>query len=182
MAKRNQSQAQLDNLKKGDATRFDGESAARAAKKSHESAARNRTAKQVFSMLLESLPQLDDRTKDTLTKLGIKDIDDTDTMTLIGAAMVQKAMRGDNRAAQFVFKIAGQDGDSEILRERNAIEREKLKIEREKLAAFKTGQETPAENNSLIKALGTAAKSMRIVTDIPENADAPADEGQGEDE
>jgi len=172
MAKRALVKAQLDNLKSG--TPFNAETAKKANLKSRESARRNKSAKRVFSMLLESLPQLDDRTRDTLTKLGIKDIDDTDTMTLIGAAMVQKAIRGDNRAAQFVFKIAGQDGDSEIMRERNAIEREKLKLEREKLEAIRASQAPgTSKENSLIDALTEAARAgLALVADTPENADS----------
>ena len=162
---------QLDVINKGN--QFTEANAAEYAKKAHASRARNKTARQVFGMILSSLPQLDDRTRDTLTKLGVKNIDNSDIMTLIGAAMAQKAIKGDVKAAQLIFKTAGQDVDSAIAKERNAIEKQKLEIEREKLEAQKAALNSGdvVVENTLIKALQQASICQELQTDVPQGAD-----------
>lgn len=90
MAKRKQSQAQLDNLTKGH--RFDEETARRANKKSHE-------AKKIYRPL-----------KDIVAECL-----DEETVRAIMAALTERALKGDVRAWETLRDSSGQKPKEEVL-------------------------------------------------------------------
>ena len=90
MPKRKQSQAQLDNLKKG--TPFCAESARRAANIKHENEKKYRPLKDIVAECL-----------------------DEESVRQIMAALMQKAMEGDVRAWETLRDSSGQKPKDEVL-------------------------------------------------------------------
>ena len=69
---------------------------------------RRRALKDAADMYL-SLPVTDKRSLNKLLRAGL-DADDIDVQMLIIAAMVQRALDGDVRAASLLFDLVGHDG------------------------------------------------------------------------
>lgn len=129
----------LDNLKKGEATRFKAgekqvEISRRAAEKSARVRRERKTAKQVAEMVLSSMPKLGKNAVQAMESMGFDP--ETDTMTIytvIGFAMAQKAMKGDVKAGQMLLEMGGESAQAIAATERLRLEKERLKLERKKL-------------------------------------------------
>lgn len=176
----------LKNLEKGRNTRFKaGDAQARVIQSMGGKASqRKRSAQAVFQQILASVPQLDKNTINTLAKLGIKSSDDVDIQTIIGAAIAQKGMRGDTKAAQLAFDMAGELMATKLAQEKVKLERERLELEKQRL---ELERQSAAQNEVLIggvdpfiEALAAYGASMtKMDTDVPEGA-AMIDNNSGE--
>ena len=164
----------LKNLEKGRNTRFKaGDAQARVIQSMGGKASqRKRSAQAVFRQILASVPQLDNNTINTLAKLGIASTDDVDIQTIIGAAIAQKGMRGDTKAAQFAFDMAGELMATKVQLERVKLERERLELEKQRLELERQGlaqnEVTIGAIDPFITALTQFGASQGITTDIPE--------------
>lgn len=92
-------------------------------------------AKAAFAKVLGSVPKLDKNTIRTLEAMGVseEDLADVNIQSVIAFAVAQKAMRGDTKAAEVMFAMAGEDAFSRVSKERIKIDKAKLDIERERL-------------------------------------------------
>ncbi len=97
---------------------------------SGETRRKKKSMKQAMNTLL-SLPVTDDDNKEKLISLGI-DPDDADNQMMVMATMMQKALKGNVSAAQFIASITGNVSMSESEREKIKLEKKRLKLEEKK--------------------------------------------------
>lgn len=123
----------LKNLERGNRLRANDEQTRAIATMGGKASGRKRSAQAVFRKILSSVPMLDKNTIDTLARLGITSTDNVDIQTIIGAAIAQKGMRGDTKAAQLAFDMAGELMATKLAQEKVRLERERLEIEKQRL-------------------------------------------------
>lgn len=127
------SEKSLENLKKGKATQFSGESAAINQRKSAESRKKNIAAKKAFKDALAMMAGdvLSEAQIEKLRKRGINP-DDRTLMELGAAATIMQWLMGDMKAGALAMEISGNDNAAEQRRiecERLALEKRKLELE-----------------------------------------------------
>lgn len=138
----------LSNLKlENETSEQKQERLSKAGKKSGESRRRKRNILMCMKMLLDSdIPVDQEKTRKTLAKIGIDDVDMTYSVAVC-AAMMQKAIQGNVKAAEFVRDTAGFNPD--ILFKQEALKHQKH------MDAIKVGQENVQKQDAseLINAL-----------------------------
>lgn len=100
--------------------------------KSGETRRKKRSMKQAMNTLL-SLPVIDPEIQEKFQGIGVNP-DDTDYQMLVMYAMVQKAVKGNVSAAQFIASITGDTAMSEAEREKIKLEKKRLKLEEKQFA------------------------------------------------
>lgn len=172
----------LKNLEKGAASRWvKGDPRAKAGQlKGTETKRRKAAAKQIFTEVLGSIPQMDSKTRNTLAALGITSTDAVDIQTIIAVAMAQKGMKGDVKAATLAFEMSGETALARLQEERLKLEKERLQLERERLLLEQKTTETVqvAEmNDPFVQALKQYALGITSAkADIPEGVEPESGE------
>lgn len=167
----------LKNLEKGNSTRFKrGDTAAKVAgAKGNAAQKQKRSAQAVFLQILSSFPQLDKKTLNALAGMGITSTDDVDVQTLIGAAIAQKSMKGDVKAAQLAFDMAGELMATKLAQEKVRLERERLELEKQRL---ELERQSLAQNEVVVSGVDPFIQALTAYgnaltagdTDVPDGA------------
>lgn len=145
--RKNSKGADIDKLiKDGKKTRFNGETAAKAGRKSQEVQKRNLCVKSIAEKILNATSKTAEQLKDQIAGLGI-DTQDAEMMTnasLILIKLMQQASNGDQNAIKMLFEMAGQtvDAKTALDRQRLELERERLQLERERAALAESTEES----------------------------------------
>lgn len=138
--------ANEDNLKKGEPTQYrSGEEAARNGRKGGRASGAARKKKKAMKdtmrlLLSIGLPE-DSKNYAVFRDYGLPD-EDINYQAVVSYAMLQKAIKGNVRAAEFVRDTAGYNASEA---ERNAIAREELKLKRDQFEYEKTQNESGKE-------------------------------------
>lgn len=99
--------------------------------KSGEARRKKKSMKQVANYLL-SLPVVEEL-QEEMIQSGIA-IDETDNQTALVFSMMQRAIKGNVTAAQFIANITGSTAMTEAEREKIKLEKKRLKLEEIKLS------------------------------------------------
>ena len=94
--------------------------------------------KQVANYLL-SLP-VDEKLQEEMIQSGIA-VDETDNQTALVFSMMQRAIKGNVTAAQFIADITGSTAMTEAEREKIKLEKKRLKLEEAKLLHNDTAED-----------------------------------------
>lgn len=106
--------------------------------KSGQARRKKKSMKQAMNLLL-SLPVSDENAQ-RLAQLGI-DVDDADNQMLMMVSMMQRAIKGNATAAQFIANITGSTAMTEAEREKIKLEKKRLKLEEAKLLHNDTAED-----------------------------------------
>lgn len=106
--------------------------------KSGQARRKKKSMKQAMNLLL-SLPVSDENAQ-RLAQLGI-DVDDADNQMLMMVSMMQRAIKGNVTAAQFIANITGSTAMAEAEREKIKLEKKRLKLEEAKLLHNDTAED-----------------------------------------
>ncbi len=106
--------------------------------KSGQARRKKKSMKQAMNLLL-SLPVSDENAQ-RLAQLGI-DVDDADNQMLMMVSMMQRAIKGNVTAAQFIANITGSTAMTEAEREKIKLEKKRLKLEEAKLLHNDTAED-----------------------------------------
>lgn len=106
--------------------------------KSGQARRKKKSMKQAMNLLL-SLPVSDENAQ-RLAQLGI-DADDADNQMLMMVSMMQRAIKGNVTAAQFIANITGSTAMTEAEREKIKLEKKRLKLEEAKLLHNDTAED-----------------------------------------
>ena len=117
--------------------------------------------KQAMNTLL-SLPVADEDNKEKLVSLGI-DPDDVDNQMMVMVTMMQKALKGNVSAAQFIASITGNVSMSEAEREKIKLEKKRLKLEEKQMAQELDTGDTELQNKQ--DAISEIVKQLKPVDD-----------------
>lgn len=135
------------------------ENARKAGIASGESRRKKKSMKQAMNLLL-SLPVSEDNMQ-KLKQLGI-DSDNADYQMLMMVSMMQRAIKGNVSAAQFIADITGSTAMSEAEREKMKIEKKRLKMEEQQLI----GQDAGIDEIQLKKdAISGIAAQLKPISD-----------------
>ena len=99
---------------------------------------KKKTMKQVANYLL-SLP-VDEKLQEEMIQSGIA-VDETDNQTALVFSMMQRAIKGNVTAAQFIANITGSTAMTEAEREKIKLEKKRLKLEEAKLLHNDTAED-----------------------------------------
>jgi len=99
---------------------------------------KKKTMKQVANYLL-SLP-VDEKLQEEMIQSGIA-VDETDNQTALVFSMMQRAIKGNVTAAQFIADITGSTAMTEAEREKIKLEKKRLKLEEAKLLHNDTAED-----------------------------------------
>ncbi len=92
---------------------------------------KKKSMKQAMNLLL-SLP-VSEKNMETLEQLGIN-TDDADNQMLVMVSMMQKAIKGNVSAAQFIANITGSTAMTEAERAKICLDKKRLKMEEQHMA------------------------------------------------
>lgn len=106
--------------------------------KSGQARRKKKSMKQAMNLLL-SLPVSDENAQ-RLAQLGI-DVDDADNQMLMMVSMMQRAIKGNVTAAQFIANITGSTAMTEAEREKIKLEKKRLKLEEAKMLHNDTAED-----------------------------------------
>lgn len=107
------------------------ENARKAGIASGEARRKKKTMKQAMNLLL-SLP-VSDENMTILEQLGI-DSDDADNQMLVMVSMMQRAIKGNVSAAQFIVSVTGSTAMTETERAKINLEKKRFKLEEKQFA------------------------------------------------
>lgn len=99
---------------------------------------KKKSMKQVANYLL-SLP-VDEKLQEEMIQSGIA-VDETDNQTALVFSMMQRAIKGNVTAAQFIANITGSTAMTEAEREKIKLEKKRLKLEEAKLLHNDTAED-----------------------------------------
>ncbi len=99
---------------------------------------KKKTMKQVANYLL-SLPVVE-KLQEEMIQSGIA-VDETDNQTALVFSMMQRAIKGNVTAAQFIANITGSTAMTEAEREKIKLEKKRLKLEEAKLLHNDTAED-----------------------------------------
>ncbi len=99
---------------------------------------KKKTMKQVANYLL-SLPVVEEL-QEEMIQSGIA-VDETDNQTALVFSMMQRAIKGNVTAAQFIADITGSTAMTEAEREKIKLEKKRLKLEEAKLLHNDTAED-----------------------------------------
>ena len=141
--------ADIDKLiENGKSTRFNGDSAAKAGRKSAQARQNNLNLQRIAQKILTAKPAAADNLKDQLKDtLGI-DTEDAEMLTtasLMFVKLVQRAMNdGDLATIKAAFEMAGQLSDAKGIADKARLDLERERLELDKAQASQsTGEEMP---------------------------------------
>lgn len=127
--------------------------------KSGQARRKKKSMKQAMNLLL-SLPVSDENAQ-RLAQLGI-DVDDADNQMLMMVSMMQRAIKGNVTAAQFIANITGSTAMTEAEREKIKLEKKRLKMEEQQLI----GQDACIDEIQLKKdAISGIAAQLKPISD-----------------
>lgn len=106
--------------------------------KSGEARRKKKSMKQVANYLL-SLPVVEEL-QEEMIQSGIA-VDETDNQTALVFSMMQRAIKGNVTAAQFIADITGSTAMTEAEREKIKLEKKRLKLEEAKLLHNDTAED-----------------------------------------
>lgn len=106
--------------------------------KSGEARRKKKSMKQVANYLL-SLPVVEEL-QEEMIQSGIA-VDETDNQTALVFSMMQRAIKGNVTAAQFIANITGSTAMTEAEREKIKLEKKRLKLEEAKLLHNDTAED-----------------------------------------
>ncbi len=113
---------------------------------------RKRDMKQAMNMLLSTPVNKANREK--LKALGI-DPDEADNQMLMLAVAMQKALRGDMRAIEYITELTTVNATNKA---KIAVEKEKNKIMKEKITQYDKNEENEVEDDGFMDALNGLAR------------------------
>ncbi len=127
--------------------------------KSGEARRKKKSMKQAMNLLL-SLP-VSEKNMETLEQLGIN-TDDADNQMLVMVSMMQRAIKGNVSAAQFIASVTGSTVMTEAEREKIKLEKKRLKMEEQQLI----GQDACIDEIQLKKdAISGIAAQLKPISD-----------------
>lgn len=127
---------------------------------SGEARRKKKSMKQAMNLLL-SLPASDENMA-ILEQLGI-DSDDADNQMLVMVSMMQRAIKGNVSAAQFIASVTGSTAMTETERAKISLEKKRFKLEEKQFAQEQnTGID---ENQSKQDAITGIVKQLRPIID-----------------
>jgi hypothetical protein len=118
-------------------------------KASGETRRKKKSMKQAMNLLL-SLP-VSEKNMETLEQLGIN-TDDADNQMLVMVSMMQRAIKGNVSAAQFIASVTGSTVMTEAEREKIKLEKKRLKMEEQHMAKVNEeddNQRTQSQMNAI---------------------------------
>lgn len=125
---------------------------------SGEARRRKKTMKQIANYLL-SLPAVEELQAEMIQS-GI-DSDNADNQTALVFSMMQRAIKGNVTAAQFIANITGSTAMTEAEREKIKLEKKRLKMEEQATLAQDTGMDEIQTKKDAISGIINQLKPVR---------------------